>query len=102
MPKLLVRPTPVPHQIKVVQFLTEIAVFLGRVVAIERSFLGPAPFAPDHAVPPRCPSPHRSPHPQPVLGVQMLLIALPPSHEPRLSDRNRRSSRVSIRLIEKY
>jgi hypothetical protein len=39
MPKLVARPTPVPHQIKVVEFLAEMAVSLGRVVAIERSFL---------------------------------------------------------------
>lgn len=41
MPKLLARPTPVPHQIKMVEFLSEIAISFGRVVAIERSFLCP-------------------------------------------------------------
>ncbi len=39
MPELVASPTPVPHQIKVVQFLTEIAIRLGRVVAVERCFL---------------------------------------------------------------
>ena len=39
MPKLLARSTPVPHQIKVVEFLAEIGVRLGRVVNLERPFL---------------------------------------------------------------
>ena len=39
MPKLVACPAPVTHQIKVVEFLAEIAVCLGRVVAVERSFL---------------------------------------------------------------
>ncbi len=39
MPKLVARPTPVPHQIKVVEFLSEIAISFGRVVYVERSLL---------------------------------------------------------------
>ena len=39
VPKLMTRPAPVSHQIKVVEFLAEMAVSLGRVVAIKRSLL---------------------------------------------------------------
>ena len=39
MPELVARPTPVPHQIQVVEFLAEIAISFGRVVAIKRSLL---------------------------------------------------------------
>ena len=39
MPELMTCPAPVPNQIKVVKFLAEMAIPLGSMVAIERSFL---------------------------------------------------------------
>ena len=39
MPELMTRSTPVPHQIKVVEFFAEMAISFGSVMAIERSFL---------------------------------------------------------------
>jgi hypothetical protein len=39
MPKLVACPAPVTHQIKVVEFLSEIAISFGRVMNVERSFL---------------------------------------------------------------
>ena len=38
VPKLVARPTPILHQVEVVEFLSEIAISFGSVVAIERSF----------------------------------------------------------------
>jgi hypothetical protein len=39
MPKLVACPAPVSQQIKVVEFLSEIAISFGRVVYVERSLL---------------------------------------------------------------
>jgi hypothetical protein len=39
MPKLVTAPAPVSHQVEVVEFLSEIAISFGRVVAVERCFL---------------------------------------------------------------
>ncbi len=36
MPELVARPTQVPHQIRVVEFLADRAISFGRVVAVER------------------------------------------------------------------
>jgi hypothetical protein len=39
MPELVASPTPVTHPIEVVEFFSELAVSLGRVVAIKGSLL---------------------------------------------------------------